>query len=195
LAPNGLSTGIYNAPKAEIYGFDADLEARVTPQFDLRLGYQYLHGRYTDFPGAVASTVNPAGGYFVGIGNVTGNRTVLSPKHTFSATGGYTVPISNGEVKFTASYYYNSGSYEDPDNLVKSPGYSLVNASVRWRSANDKFTVALWGNNLTNKAVTSFLGIVNLGYGFAGMPGIQAGVTRASYEPPRTYGVTVGAKF
>ena len=55
---------------------------------------------------------------------------------------------------------------------------------MTWTSANDRWSVALWGRNLTDKDyVTNTLRSAGT-YG-----------TALHYGPPRTYGLTVGVKY
>ena len=177
--------GIYNASGAKIYGGDAQLEARVTEALSVNLGYQFAHGRYSDFPNAVTATLSPDGRIAVGTSNADGNVTILTPKSSFSANANYQVPIASGDIALNASYYYNSGSFNEPDNFTRQKAYSLVNASVKWTSKSG-MSLSVWGNNLTDKAVKSLDSISALG---------TFGVNRISYAPPRTYGVTAGVKF
>ena len=182
----GSTAAIYNGAKAKVKGFETELVAQVTEQLNLRATYQYLDGEYKSFPNAVLASRNPAGGYVVSQGSAAGNDTVLTPKSTLGLVGNLTLPVGDGKVNFNGSYYYNSGFFHEPDNVLRQPSYSLINASVRWTAPEDRFSVSVWGNNLTNKAV------MNLG----ALQGISAvAVAKASYAPPRTYGVTVGTKF
>jgi len=181
---NGL-TGTYNAPGTEIYGADLDFIADITRNLRLSGGYSYVHGRYLDFSGAVIATPIAGGGYSVGTGNVAGNTTILSPEHTFSLAGNYRVAVGSGELSFDANYSYTSRYFHEPDNVLSQPGYSMVGASVRYET-NIGLALMLWGKNLTNEAVQVVGGVQTFG---------TLGLARASYGEPRTYGVTLSAKF
>lgn len=179
-------TGIYNSGKETVYGLEADLEAKLSARLGLRLNYQFIpHAQYVNFPSAVIATPRPAGGYFITTGSASGNRAVLSPRNTANAALDYNLPVSSGDVNFNASVYYNSGIYNDPDNLVKQPAYALVNLSARYR-ASSGYSVSAWVRNLTNEAVSAIDGIQTFG---------ATGANRVGYAPPRTYGVTVGYAF
>jgi len=183
VAANG-TTGIYNSAGAEIYGFDGELRAQVTPELNLVVGYQYAHGKYRSFPGAIIAAPRAAGGYTLTTGDAAGNVTILTPKHTVSIVANYTIPTKTGEISLNASGYYNSGFFVEPDNVVTQPRYFMVNASVRWEFGSGQ-SISIWGNNLTNRVVSNIDGINNVGFG----------VRRANYAPPRTYGVSVGTTF
>lgn len=179
-------TGVANGAKATLYGFETEIEARLSDPLSIRVGYQYLHGKYDSFPNAIVSTPRPAGGYSINnAGVATGNRTILSPKSTFSATVNYTVPVGDNELEFNGTYYYNSGYFHEPDNLLKMPAYSQVNLAARYNMSNG-FSASVWGNNLTNVAVPNIEGIQSFG---------ATGIRRTSFAPPRTYGATLGYKF
>jgi len=181
---NGLP-GTYNAPGTEIYGADLDFIADVGSGLRLSGGYSYVHGRYLDFPGAPVATPLPGGGYSVGIGNVEGNTTILSPEHTVSLAASYTVPIGSDELTFDADYSYTSRYFHEPDNVLSQDPSSLLSASIRYQM-DDGISVMLWGRNLTNEAVEVVGGVQTFG---------TLGLARASYGEPRTYGVTLSAKF
>ncbi|MGQ7451830.1 TonB-dependent receptor domain-containing protein, partial [Streptococcus suis] len=169
--------------KETVYGLEADLEAKLSARLGLRLNYQFIpHAQYDKFPGAVIATPRAAGGYFITTGSASGNRAVLSPRNTANAALDYKLPVSSGDVDFNASVYYNSGIFNDPDNLIKQPAYALVNLSARYR-ATSGYSVAAWVRNLTNEAVSAIDGIQTFG---------ATGANRVGYAPPRTYGVTVG---
>jgi iron complex outermembrane receptor protein len=181
---NGL-TGTYNAPGTEIYGADLDFIADISDQLQLSGGYSYVHGRYLDFPGAAVATPLPAGGYSVGIGNVSGNTTILSPEHSFTLAGSYTVPLGDSELRFDANYAYTSRYYHEPDNVLSQPAYSMLGGSITYETA-DGVALSLWGKNLTDEAVEVVGGVQTFG---------TLGLARASYGEPMTYGLTVSAEF
>lgn len=179
------ATGIYNGGAAEIYGFEAEINAQLTSDLTLTGGYQYTHGKYTSFPGAVVSVPRVGGGETITSADVTGNWTVLTPKSALNLAINYSVPLERDKIDFNAGVYYNSGYFHEPDNRLKEPAYALVNASIAYKFG-DGYSIALWGKNLTNNAVANAAGIISFG---------TTGLFRASYAPPRTYGVTLGAKF
>jgi iron complex outermembrane receptor protein len=179
-------TGIYNSGKETVYGLEAELEGRLSSQLTARASYQYIpHAEYSNFPAAVVATPRAAGGYMIGTGSASGNRAVLSPRNTANASIDYTVPLTSGTLGFNASIYYNSGIYNDPDNLIKQPSYALVNMSARYGLKNG-VSLNVWVQNLTDRAVSTLDGIQTFG---------ATGVDRVGYAPPRTYGVTVGYAF
>lgn len=179
------ATGIYNGGTAEIYGLEAEMQAQLSRNLTLAAGYQYAHGKYTSFPGAVVSIPAAGGGEAITTADVTGNWAVLTPKSTLNLSMNYSVPIQSDTLDINAGLYYNSGYFHEPDNRLKEPDYALLNASIAYQFA-DGYSVRIWGKNLTNQSVANAAGIISFG---------TTGLFRASYAPPRTYGITLGAKF
>ena len=165
------------------YGFESDFEAVITEHFHLLGSLGYTNAKYTNFTGAPFST--PIGGVPLVPGDATGNYLTEAPLFQSNLTGDYRFDLPDASaLHLTTSWMYNSGYYLQPDNVLRQPGYSKVNASAYWESAAKKYNVRLWGNNLTNAAV--------LAYGNAVA---TDGVHYVTYEAPRTYGVTFGFNY
>jgi len=179
--------GVFNGDKAKIYGFEAELSGSVTPALDVNVSYQYLSAKYGTFPTAVIATPRVIGGYAISSGDATGNRTVLAPKSALSVGASYRIPAGNGSVVLAGNAYYNSGFFFEPDNVLRQPSYTLFNGSIRWNIAEEGPYITVWGRNLSNEVVAASGAIQAYPGGF--------GLARFAYEPPRTFGVTIGAKF
>ena len=176
---DGANVFTQNAAKATIKGFDADLEVRVTPELSFNLNGAYLDGRYDEFRDAAAFS---QGAGPVSIIDVSGYRTIHTPKLSGSATVDYRIPTGIGEFGVNVSAIYTGKFYWQPSNRASQSRYALLNSSLNWVSPDETFKVSLWGKNLTNR---QFL-VLNLesGSGDYTMQG-----------EPRTYGVTAGVKF
>ncbi|HKY82328.1 MAG TPA: TonB-dependent receptor [Sphingobium sp.] len=181
-----VGIGIYNAEGEEIYGGELELEAQITDQFSLQGGYQYVHARYKDFPGALIGVPNPTGGYVLTVGNAKGNHGAYAPEHSFTAAAKYTVPLATGELVFNANVLWQSDYFPEPDNVVREQSYELVNGSIQWDTGKG-ITATIWGRNLTNSKVAGLSGLNAVG-------GTNA-EHRIIYDPPRTYGVSLGFQF
>jgi len=178
---NGIQT-VYNADGAEIYGLDADLTALVTDHLTLTGGINYTHARYTDFKNASITVPQAAGGNLLVSGDASGMRLQNVPDWTANLGASYEIPTAVGDFTLFANYYRNDGWPADPDNRVKQEAYTLLDASVAWRSTNKVLTVSLWGKNLTDEFYFQQLGASNFSDN-----GVQAA--------PRTYGATFGVHF
>lgn len=193
--PNGFpATATLNAGTAVSKGIE--LEVAVQPTHGLRFDFTggYIHARYTDFCGNINRGIH---GDAVGLG-ITGcsavdpaatNNTDLrlksvptwsgsaSAEYEFGFTGGSTVTL-RGDANFA------SKSYQDLQNsdLGIRRSYAILGASARWIDAADRYSISLFGRNLTDHR-----------YVEAFNPGALAPL--AFYNAPRTYGVELGFKF
>ena len=96
-----------------------------------------------------------------------------------------------GAVNFTPSVSYRGKfhMFEVPTQLDQT-GYFLWDATVQWKSADNRYTVALVGKNLTDERYR--IGGYNFPQSLATYYGNSV---TAYYGPPRTYAITLEAKF
>ena len=171
-----------NAASARNYGVEAELRAKPLPGLTLELFGTYLNAKYRRFT---------TGDYRQGFAqiSVAGNRLSNAPEFSFRAGGNYDIPIGSAgklnaraEVNWQDRVFFTEFNNAD---ATQAP-YALINAGLRFTSADDKFTVDIWGRNLANKLV-----ITN---NIITAP-LFSSVRVGSVAPPRTYGVTFGVNF
>ena len=179
--PSG-QIGVKNGASADIYGFELDLVAAVTDQLRVTGGLTWLDPRFGSFPDADAFVPNPQGGNTQIKIDATGNQIPFATKFTASLGAQYRAPVAGGEVIADAQALYNDGFFTEVDERRRQGKYVLLNASIGWVAPDERYSIRLWGKNLTNEAV-----LLNKDGALHG--------TAESSQPPRTYGVTVGAKF
>lgn len=179
---------IENGAKAQIYGIDIDTEAEPVRNLHLNAGVSVMHSEFQSYPHAqiiIPQTEAEGGGNTVTYGSVAGNELPMSPSFTGNITADYGIPFSRGRIDFDLNYHYNGLFYPEPDNVLRQPGYGLVNAKVDWTLPNGRTELGLWGRNLTNKDYYSWM----LGQGNPG------GASMGTLGDPRTYGVSIRYKF
>jgi iron complex outermembrane recepter protein len=146
-------------------------------------GLEALHSKYTSFPAADSTTLVPdGGGTSYSTASAAGNRLSQAPNFTIDTTADYYYPVSYGRIGTSATYSYNSGWFAEPDNRLRQRAYSLVNAQLYLSLMSDRLLIKAWGRNLNNAAYAQSLAS-------------QANGDYIQYAPPRTYGVTVEARF
>jgi iron complex outermembrane receptor protein len=132
-----------------------------------------------------------------------------TPKWTLSGGFNYDTPLASGRLNFNTNLSYRSSSqqFEIAADGIDENGFALLDASIVWRSAGDRWSIGLHGKNLTDtKYITS-------GYVFmlqnpytgeyinnAGQPSYtpslgREGVLSAFYGNPRQVFLSLGAKF
>ena len=178
-----LATGIINGPNAVIYGTDIDFEAKVTRDFSFSGGFEYAHDRFTSATPLVPIGTNGGGVPLTLEGSADGNRLPVTPTAVVDLRSDYRFKMLGGNANANVTYQYNTGWDAEPDNIIKQAPFNLLNASLRWKSSNDTYTVAVYGNNLTSARVESFGSTVPIG------------VQLRTLGAPRLYGVTVGYHF
>ena len=129
----GVDTITRNAD-AESTGFELELQATPTERLDLILGYAFNEIDVT-LPSGVETT------------------SVQSPENTFNALIRYEVPIGQGHLALQADAEYRDEHFFSLAGIeaVREDGYTLSNASITYYSADDKWSVSAYVNNLTDE--------------------------------------------
>ncbi|MEZ5737255.1 MAG: TonB-dependent receptor [Novosphingobium sp.] len=188
---------IVNAAKSEIYGIEGQLNYQVTPQLKLMTGASWVHARYKDFNSApvytrcsdfgqdfVDANCTPNGITFLVIGqdldNVTMQRT---PEFTGFLGARYTADVGGGELALSGNLYYTSEFFFGPSGIqFKQDGYETLALRAEWTDPSETYSIALWGNNVTNSRYVEQTQYGNFGVG-------------AVWNQPVTYGIELGFKF
>jgi iron complex outermembrane receptor protein len=113
-------------------------------------------------------------------GDASGNRLQNSPQFAASLGGSLDMPTQVGTFSLAANVYYNDGYVGTADERVTQDSFLNLNASLGWRSSDDRFYATLWGANLTDDYYRTQLSASNSGdNGPAGAPltfGLKVGV-------------------
>jgi iron complex outermembrane receptor protein len=176
------STFYVNAASATIKGGDMDLTVAPTKNLLVNGGLSYTNGVYTSFPEAPFYTPNPAGGNILTAFNAAGDPIVHAPSWTGNMTGTYKIPTPVGTVAPSLSFVYNDGFCWNVDCHVRQPSYNLVNSNLAWTSVDESWGMSLWVKNMFSQQYYRWANEQVPSYEYIG-------------APPRTYGITVHAKF
>lgn len=125
--------------------------------------------------------------------NLSGNETINTPSYAFTLTGSYAIPTEVGEFDLTLSWSHTDEYFFDADNGLGQIAPSsqsndmqdklnLVNGSITWYSLDDRYSVRLWGRNITDERYITFANETGT-------------MTKNIYGPPRTYGLTFTANL
>ncbi|MDZ7894875.1 MAG: TonB-dependent receptor [Sphingobium sp.] len=176
------ATGIINGASAEIYGAELELDALVTDAFRINGGAAYTHATFTDFRNAPFTT--PVGGQGVFPGDASGNNVPKAPRFQGNIAGTYTAELNGGsKAEFTLATIYSGRYYFEANNVVSQKAFAKLNASIKWTAANDRYSVRIFGNNLTNRATAVYSST------------LSDGTIDITYDAPRIYGVKLEYKF
>ncbi|EIZ77616.1 TonB-dependent receptor plug [Novosphingobium sp. Rr 2-17] len=196
IQPGGFGLITENAGKANIYGVEAELLWQPSTNDRLSLDAQYLHSRYSDFvykqttatsaPNTACPTTQVAGEAAVLV-DCSGRPVSLSPEWTLNASYMHTFDFADGSAldalvgtQIQSSYWvgeeYLAGEYQKSS--------MVSNASLTWRSADRRFSLSGFVDNIENEAVKS---------GSFVQPVL--GSTFVVLRAPRTYGLRVNFKL
>ena len=163
---------IFNASKATIYGAQFDSRFKPARNDDFTLGVTWLH--------AEADRLRTP------VGNYDGFSLPYSPKWTVNAFYQRSFDLTNGaQLRANVNFKYTSGRWA---LYTHAPGFYIrsnthTDATFGYYASNDRWYVQAFVRNLEDRLVKTACGNA--------LPG-PAG---CFFEPPRTYGGTVGFKF
>jgi iron complex outermembrane receptor protein len=167
---------VFNAQKARIYGADLSTEFVMAEYGRLHIDASYLQAKATTLVLPVAPFTN-----------YSGFDLPYAPRVSTRAGYTYTWQLgSRGSLDADASYRWVDGMWGVYNHLNGSfiPSHSFTDASLTFHSADEKWSFALWGRNLTNTFTFQLLN-------GSAIPGPGAGFP----EAPRTYGIRLTARF
>ena len=183
----GLVFVVDTVPKIKSKGVDADIVWLPTRNLSFQGGLTVADTRYDLTPDQLLALQETTG--FLGS---RGSRLSLAPLYSASLSGTYTLELADDyHLRFDAGWKfsssYNTGSDLDPGKVQGD--YSLVNARIVLAPRDDRWSVELWADNLTNTKYKQ----VAFDVGFQNVPSNATGVLAAFLGDPRTWGVTVRA--
>jgi len=172
-------TDIRNAADAHIKGAELEIRAIPVDGLTIEANLSLLDGVYDNFTSAPRR--NTALSF-----DASGQKLSDAPNHTINLAIEKTIPSVAGwrpSVRVDGSF--NARRYFTPENtLVESQGpYVLLNASLVISAPDDRFSVSLWGRNLTDREYVT------------GTASFAAARVAGRTGTPRTYGLRLGYKF
>ncbi|MDE2405193.1 MAG: TonB-dependent receptor [Sphingomonadales bacterium] len=190
---------IVNAANSKIYGLDGQVRYRFNENFSVNVGAAWTHARYKHFDSAPVYT--PCGRFPNGSGAscldlaATGVSFLVipttldnvhmqrSPEFTATVGGHYGVDLAGGKLDLSGNLFYSSSLYYGPSGTqFLQKGYATLALRGQWTDPSDHFTLAVFGDNVTNSRYMTDVQYSNYGVG-------------ANWSKPATYGVEVGVKF
>ncbi|WP_158080927.1 TonB-dependent receptor [Pelomonas sp. KK5] len=175
LANNSLSGRIANIDRVTIKGLDLDLRYAPLAGLEFDAGFGLTDSRIT------ANAAEPS---------TVGNHTPKSSpwKATFGAQ--YTTALGDGLNGFARmDVEVRSRKYWHPDNILVSDGMTLLGARLGLRGPRDRWSVNLYGKNLTNKFY--YADVNGKTYNGWAAPIVAIG----SQAAPRTVGIELNYKL
>jgi iron complex outermembrane receptor protein len=142
----GIASFVDNAASADIWGAELEGRAFITDNLSANFAVGYLESDFEEF-----LRYNLALGVYEDISD----QVVLqnAPKWTgyFGLT--WRGDVAGGEIAVTPSVSYRDdySQFEFPNPVLDQEAYTLVDLSVVWTDPTDRYTVGLYGKNLTDE--------------------------------------------
>lgn len=163
---------IGNVEEATVKGAELDLQWLLTHRFDVSLGLSYLDTEM----GAFESPVGPV---------AAGNELPNAPEFSLVSSLRYAIPIGSNTLTLQGNGRYSDYTFRDSLNqhMLASDAQWVLDANAEFAPASSRWSLSLWGRNLTDEQVSQS----------AGNNGIGNGYTLT--QTPRTYGATFRYRF
>lgn len=169
------STFLYNAPKTEIYGAQADVSMLLTQTSRLYANLGYLHS-------AIKELIVRGVDY-------EGFELPTAPKLTASFGLAKTWNFQSGaSTTLRVDSYYNDGywaQFDHPPDLHQD-AFTKTDISLTWYAPNGRWDVGAWVKNIEDEAVIASSAVTGKPYPLA---------AAVYVEPPRTYGLRVHVRL
>lgn len=163
-----------NIGSADISGLEVDFTWHATNNLRISGNYSYLDTEANDL------VLNG----FAGPSDFSGLELRQSPENSYGLTFNYNLPTNSGEYDFRLQYNHMDSQHFDFATKAEtfSESHDLIDIRVSWRSPDDKYNVALWGQNVGDEEFVSHA--YRIGPGSIGV-----------WNAPATYGVTGTVNF
>ncbi|WBX84424.1 TonB-dependent receptor [Sphingosinicella microcystinivorans] len=164
--PATTSFIITNAAEARVKGVEVEFSARANAWLTFNGGIAYNHARFLDYLSQCWGGQTAATGCNVDNGNGTFSQQragqPLARAPDWTATAGFNLDVPAGDdfvigLSGNTRYSDNYFAVENGNPAGVQDSFWLFDASVRLKTSDDKWEVALIGRNLTNEYYTSYM--------------------------------------
>lgn len=142
----GLLDALVNVPKSDVQGAELELTATPNRYFSAYGNFTYLDATVKQYTG-----INPETG---AVGqNFAGAKLPYTPKIQVGAGFNWDVPVSENINAFTGAditYRSDTTAFIGGSNLFKINDYAILDVRAGIKSADDRWSVQVWGKNVTN---------------------------------------------
>jgi iron complex outermembrane receptor protein len=160
---SGNANMVFNASSVETTGYEFEGTFAITDNFRVGGNVGIYDAEFG--PGATTGAVfDPITGGLVPSGDdISGQRPNNSPELTSALWGSYVFDLTNGSsVRLRADWTHRSDAWarvgnrdglniEGTDFMFLRPELDKYGVDLSWTSAEDRFTVAVWGKNLDDE--------------------------------------------
>ncbi|MFM5908785.1 MAG: TonB-dependent receptor, partial [Novosphingobium sp.] len=195
---------VSNAGKARLQGFELETRVKLIDgdagtglTFNGTLGY--IDAKYRQYVTNIASVPTDVSAF---------RKVQNTPAWTGNASLSYVMALGDGRVNLTGGMSFKSTTYnfEVPNPYLDQPAYQLYDASLVYHAPENRWSIGVFGKNLTNKryktsgytfmAANATTGALSTTTSGALIPALgKEGVLTAFYGNPRQVYVTATLNF
>ncbi|WP_405240700.1 TonB-dependent receptor [Lentisalinibacter orientalis] len=130
-----------NLEAADVTGLEAELNWYPTDQLEIQFGAGWLDTQNND-PGT----------NFDGVFGDSPRELPNSPELNLNGAVRYEIPMRNGStLRFFTDYVWQDAHYKEIVNNLEVDSQGLWNARITWIAPNDRWSLAVWGKNLSDE--------------------------------------------
>jgi iron complex outermembrane receptor protein len=187
---------LVNIPEATSQGLELETSWNPIDALNINFNYSMLDTEITDGGGTYVdpsrdgrfTTVNSAIVYNDPLSRITleGHELPQAPKSKVSLSATYRFDFADGSTLLPAvSYYWRDKFFDDIVNSPngQAPTQEQVDARLTWRSSDKRYSIILWGRNLTDSEQNTSVSASTFRTADSGR------YQSFSYAPPRMIGV------
>jgi len=170
---------ILNAASAYSQGIEVELQAVPVENLNILASATLMKAKYKDYDNV------PAPANYTGTLDYTGNEIPYSPSYKLTASVSYDFQLGDaGRITPQVTVLASDGYFNTDTNTVldRQDSFAKVDLRLGWTSADDRFSVEGFVNNVTNA--------ITLNRGTFGSRGLNQ-----SFDAPRMYGLRAAARF
>lgn len=184
----GLNFLVRNAESVVTQGIELDGSVRPVTGLTIDYAVTYLDAEYDEFTRGACYFGRTPTNAAERTCDLSGETLPNAPTWRSNLGAQFEQPLAAGTGFVRADWAYSSDQNVDTalDPRAEQESVSLLSARMGWR--NDRYTVSVWGDNLTDETVKIAAGPQTI------FGGIDGGMQFFLNEP-RTYGVTLDVRF
>lgn len=177
----GISPTVQNAGEARIKGFEIEALGAPSDSFTVTASLGYIDAFYTRVLGPAQVAPNP-----FQLGVQPGSALPKAPHWKINVSPRLEVPLGAGKIVFIADWTHTTGMRNDTEGtiLLLRPTTDTVNASVQYKTPDDRWSLTVGGTNLTNER-----------YLVTGQAQIAGGTIFGTYSRPAEWYARLGFEF
>ncbi len=187
---DGPRSIIENAADSRVYGLDAQANFAVTEALSVNLGGAWIDAEYKSFDNSqlwnqcldFAACGEAFGTFLPEYVQAKGNRMLRAPKYTANLGVIHSSQLAGGILDLSGTLYYTSSFFFDSSEQFKQGSYELLSLRAAWTDPSDTYTLAVFGDNLTDSEYRTQVLAQQLG-------------ALSMWGMPRTFGASINVRF